>query len=97
MGPYEIGEFCSVHQHVKIRTDNTVESGEFPHIGSCVWIGPHARIIGNVTVGDNSTVSAGSLVIKDVSPSNLVVGTPARIISTRYDNRSILNHLPYNE
>lgn len=87
IGPCEIGEFCAIFQHVKINSNNSIENGEFPHIGSYVWIGSHTRIIGNVTVGDNSTISAGSLVIKDVSPNNLVVGVPARVISTQYKNR----------
>ena len=90
IGPCELGEFCAIHQHVKIGSANSTESGELPYIGSRVWIGPHARITGNVTVGDNSTVSAGSMVIKDVSPSNLVAGAPARVLCPLYDNRLLL-------
>lgn len=45
-----------------------------------VWIAAGAIIIGGVTVGENSVVSAGSVVTKNVPPNTLVGGNPARII-----------------
>ena len=43
---------------------------------------PGVQVIGNIRIGDNVIIGAGSLVIKDV-PSNCVVGgNPAKIIST---------------
>ena len=97
IGPCEMGEYCCVHQHVKIGMTTLNDRDALPHIGSCVWIGAHARITGNITVGDSSTVSAGTMVINNVGPNNLVVGDPARVISTEYDNRSLLGYIPPNE
>ena len=91
IGPCEMGDFCSVYQHVKIGPANAIKKGECPHIGSRVWIGPHARVTGNITLGNNSTVSACTLVIKDVSPNNLVAGNPTRLLSTSYDNYYLLH------
>ncbi len=45
-----------------------------------VWIATGAIIIGGVTVGENSVVSAGSVVTKNVPPNTLVGGNPARVI-----------------
>lgn len=45
-----------------------------------VWIAAGATIIGGVTVGKNSVVTAGSVVTKDVPPDTLVGGNPARVI-----------------
>jgi len=50
-----------------------------------VWIAAAATIIGGVTVGENSVVAAGSVVTKDVPPSTLVGGNPARIIRSVRD------------
>ena len=49
-------------------------------IGSNVWIGAGATIIGGVTIGENSVVGAGAVVTRDVAPNTLVGGNPARII-----------------
>ena len=38
------------------------------------------RIIGDVTVGENSVIAAGSIVTKDVPPNTLVAGNPAKVI-----------------
>ncbi len=53
-----------------------------PVIGDNVWIGAHAQILGNVKVGDNSIIGAGSVVLKDVPPYSVVAGNPARIIKS---------------
>ncbi|MGB5204830.1 sugar O-acetyltransferase [Eudoraea sp.] len=50
------------------------------HIKKNAWIGANATILHGVTIGENSVVAAGSVVLKDV-PDNVVVGgTPAKII-----------------
>lgn len=49
-------------------------------IGENVWIGAGAIILPGVTIGDRSVVGAGSLVLRDVPPDVVVVGSPARII-----------------
>jgi len=43
-------------------------------------IGSGATILGNVTIGENAIVGAGSVVIKDVPANTIVAGNPARII-----------------
>jgi serine O-acetyltransferase len=45
-----------------------------------VFIGNNANILGNVTVGENSRVGAGSVVLADVPPNSTVVGVPAHIV-----------------
>ncbi len=43
-------------------------------------IGSGATILGNVTIGENAIVGAGSVVIKDVPANTIVAGNPARFI-----------------
>jgi acetyltransferase-like isoleucine patch superfamily enzyme len=45
-----------------------------------VFIGAHSIIMGNVTIGPNAIVAAGSVVTKDVPPNSVVGGNPARVI-----------------
>nr|WP_310828730.1 sugar O-acetyltransferase [Paenibacillus typhae] len=44
------------------------------------WLGAGAMIMPGVTIGENSIVSAGAIVTKDVPPNTVVAGVPAKII-----------------
>ncbi|WP_439134004.1 acyltransferase [Pseudomaricurvus sp.] len=55
-----------------------------------VWIGHGAKVSKGVTIGENSVVAAGAIVVKDV-PDNVVVGgNPAKVIKTINPNRRML-------
>jgi acetyltransferase-like isoleucine patch superfamily enzyme len=43
-------------------------------------IGSGATLLGGITVGENATIGAGSVVTKDVPPDTIVAGNPARIL-----------------
>ena len=45
-------------------------------------IGSNCTILGNVTIGENAIVGAGSVVTRDVPPNTIVAGNPARIFRT---------------
>lgn len=49
-------------------------------IGSSVWIGGSAILLPGVTIGDKAVIGAGAVVTKNVPPSVVVAGNPARII-----------------
>ncbi len=44
------------------------------------WIAPRSIVLAGVTVGENSVVAAGSVVIRDVEPYTVVGGNPAKVI-----------------
>ncbi len=54
--------------------------GKSPVIGDNVFLGCNVTIIGGVKIGNNVTVGAGSVVVKDVPDNCVVAGNPARII-----------------
>ena len=45
-----------------------------------VWIGVGVKIIGNVTIGENSIIGAGSVVVKSIPKNSIAVGVPAKVI-----------------
>jgi maltose O-acetyltransferase len=49
-------------------------------IGNNVWIGGGAIICPGVTIGDNTTIAAGSVVVKDIPSGVIAGGNPCRII-----------------
>lgn len=50
-----------------------------PTIGNRVLIGAGAKVIGDITVGDDSKIGANALVVKDVPPGSVIVGVPSDI------------------
>jgi len=58
-------------------------------IGNDVWIGAHSIILGNVTIGDGAIIGAGSVVTKNIAPYSVVMGSPARVVRNRKNNRDL--------
>lgn len=59
------------------------ERRQSPLLGSDVFIGAGAKIIGAVTLGDGARVGANAVVVRDVPPHATVVGIPARVVRQR--------------
>ena len=59
------------------------ERRQSPRIGSHVFIGAGAKIIGAITLGDHSRVGANAVVLDDVPPYATVVGIPAKVVRHR--------------
>jgi len=49
-------------------------------IGDNCWIGGNSVILPGITIGNNVTVAAGSLVTKDIPDNKLAMGSPARLV-----------------
>lgn len=56
------------------------EAGQCPRLGSNIFIGAGAKIIGNVRVGNDVQIGANAVVVKDVPDGATVVGVPARVV-----------------
>ncbi|MFF0379655.1 sugar O-acetyltransferase [Actinoplanes missouriensis] len=56
------------------------ESAEPIVIGDNVWLGGGVIVCPGVTIGENTVVGAGSVVVKDLPPNVVAVGSPARVI-----------------
>jgi len=64
---------------------NTFNEFEQVRIGSDVWIGSRAIIMGGVKIGHGAAIGAGSIVTKDIPDYAIAVGVPARIIKYRFE------------
>ena len=79
-----IGETSKIDKNVSIYQGVTLGGKGFevgdrhPKIESGVSIFASSTILGNITIGKNSKVAAGSLVLKDVDPDTTVAGIPAK-------------------
>lgn len=76
----KVGDNCQIWQNVTIGKAHSGKSQPRPIIGNNVKICCHAVVLGGVTIGDNVTVGASCVVVKDVPPNCTVVGNPARIL-----------------
>ena len=83
----EIGEGCFIAAGVIIRDSHghTIMREGFQKyepikIGNHVWIGTRAMILPGVTIGDNSVIAAGAVVVKDIPANCLAGGVPAQVI-----------------
>jgi serine O-acetyltransferase len=48
-------------------------------LGDNVVVGAGAKVLGGFTIGDNSRIGAGSVVVREVPPNAVVVGVPGRV------------------
>ena len=77
-----VGNDVTLYQGVTLGgtgSDNASRK-RHPTLCDCVFVGNNANILGNITIGQNSRVGAGSVVLRDVPPNSTVVGVPAHII-----------------
>jgi serine O-acetyltransferase len=56
------------------------ERDQSPRLGSDIFIGAGAKIIGAITVGDGAKIGANAVVVDDVPANATVVGIPARVV-----------------
>ncbi len=89
-----IGDNVLLYQGVTLGGTGLEKGKRHPTIGNNVVIGGGAKVLGNITIGDNSYIGANAVVIKDVPPNSTVVGVPGRI--TKQDGKKIdtsLDHM----
>lgn len=75
-----IGDNVTLYQGVTLGGTGKEIGKRHPTIGDNVMISAGAKIIGSFTVGENSKIGAGSVVIEEVPPNCTVVGVPGRIV-----------------
>lgn len=75
-----VGSDVTIYQGVTLGGTGKEHGKRHPTICDGVIIGNNANVLGNISVGQNSRVGAGSVVLADVPPNSTVVGVPAHIV-----------------
>lgn len=75
-----VGDNVSMLHDVTLGGTGKVGGDRHPKIGNGVLIGAGAKVLGNIKVGENARIAAGSLVLKEVRSGCTVAGIPAKTI-----------------
>lgn len=75
-----IGDNVTLYQGVTLGGTGKEQGKRHPTIGNNVMISAGAKILGSFTIGDNSKIGAGSVVLEEVPPNSTVVGVPGHVV-----------------
>lgn len=82
-----IGDNVTLYQGVTLGGTGKEQGKRHPTIGDNVMVSAGAKILGSFTVGENSKIGAGSVVLSEVPPNSTVVGVPGRVV--KRDNKKV--------
>ncbi|WP_226039892.1 serine O-acetyltransferase [Natrinema sp. DC36] len=73
----EIGDDVHMYHGVTLGGDTNEPVKRHPTVEEGAQLGANATLLGDITIGENAAVGAGSVVTNDVEPGATVVGVPA--------------------
>ena len=75
-----IGDHCLLYQGVTLGGTGKQHGKRHPTLKENVVVGAGAKVLGAITVGANTRIGAGSVLLRDVAADSTVVGIPGRVI-----------------
>src|SRR5262245_4756477 len=85
-----IGEYCTIYHGVTLG--DLGGWGGSPHIGDRVMIGAGAKLLGEITVGDDCVIGANAVVRTSVPTGHIAAGVPAVIKKRKDVKETDANH-----
>ncbi len=76
----EIGNDVTIYQGVTLGGTGKQRGKRHPTLQDNVLVATGAKVLGSITIGENSKVGAGSVVLKHVPPNSTVVGIPGTVV-----------------
>jgi len=76
----EIGDDVLLYQGVTLGGTGKDKGKRHPTLGNNVLVGAGAKILGPFTVGDNSRIASGAVVLSEIPRDSTAVGVPARVV-----------------
>jgi len=75
-----VGDYALIYQGVTLGGTGKESGKRHPTLGEYVVVGAGAKVLGNIQIGSNVRIGAGSVVLRDVPSDCTVVGIPGRIL-----------------
>jgi serine O-acetyltransferase len=92
----EIGADVTLYHGVTLGGTSLEKGKRHPTLGDRVVVGAGAKILGAITIGEDSRIGANAVVVKTVPPNSVVVGVPGQIVQRSQPHRPTdaidLNH-----
>ena len=89
-----IGDDCHLYQGVTLGGTSTRREKRHPTLEDRVVVGAGAKIIGDVTIGHDSRIGAGAVVVSSVPPNATVVGVPGHVVAFTNRSNDTVERLP---
>ncbi len=86
----EIGADVTIYQGVTLGGTSLERGKRHPTVGDRVVIGAGAKVLGPVTVGDDSRIGANAVVVRDVPRDSVVVGVPGQVIARSHPKGEVV-------
>ena len=90
----EIGDNVTLYQGVTLGGTSHQRAKRHPTLGNNVVVGVGAQLIGAITIGDDTKVGAGSVVVTSAPANATVVGVPGRVVAVRNPDTDTVETLP---
>ncbi|MBD7945011.1 serine O-acetyltransferase [Psychrobacillus sp. FSL K6-2684] len=91
----EIGDDCTIYQGVTLGGTGKEKGKRHPTLKNNVLVATGAKVLGSITIGNNSKVGAGSVVLKDVPENSTVVGIPGVVVIQ--DGKKVKRNLDHQD
>ncbi|MFJ8263960.1 serine O-acetyltransferase EpsC [Rummeliibacillus sp. NPDC094406] len=91
----EIGNNVTLYQGVTLGGTGKEKGKRHPTLEDNVLVATGAKVLGSITIGENSKIGAGSVVLKPVPPNATVVGIPGKVViqdGVRVNHEQKLDH-----
>lgn len=82
-----VGDNVTLYQGVTLGGTGKEHGKRHPNLCNNVMVSAGAKVLGSFTIGENSKIGAGSVVLEEVPPNSTVVGVPGRVV--KRNNQSV--------
>lgn len=87
-----VGDGTIIYQDVTLGGTGKETGKRHPTLGRNVIVGAGAKVLGNISIGDNARIGAASVVLRNVPSDCTVIGIPGRISQQKSTSIDALAH-----